>query len=327
MSGPELDLGPFLRDACQGKSLPVGGDWAKEYDLAGSLNTQKSGNIDLMAEACKLREFERQKLPLSDPRYRRCVENWDAYYKASEKTFMGDEFGLGVIYSSWHFLSNLSTFDWAARHFPKNPGPVWWLATYWRLVAALRCPDGRILKIGQRAGGHVPKPGLLELFHAMAIGAPDLTREIQWCHEASISLKPHVAQGKHFDAAWEYDAAVALKGALQRSMLGIDYAAPLPGVAVPFHVKRAQNGEACAWIERTGNQNTTAVLGATWDPLHGAQYLPPDGGPRIRENTEHAFCDAQGAFLSYTSNLQGQHSLPLSPALQAAPTVTWGPIG
>jgi len=321
MSGPELDLGPYLRDACQGKPLPADGDWTKEYDLAGALNTQRSGNIDLMAEACKLREYERQKLPLTDSKVRRCIEGWDAYYKASARTFMGDEFGTGVIYSLWHFLPNLAVADWAARHFPANTAPWLWLHRYWTMVQRLLCPDGRILKIGQRAGGHPPLPGLLELFYAMAVGVPDLSQEVAWCKAAGIPLRAH---GGH-SAAWEEDTAVALKPALQRSIAWQlpDGAFVNPWVAVPFHVKHATNGEVCAWIERTGNQNTTAVLGATWDPLHGAQYLPPNGGARIRQNHEHAVCGPEGAFLVYQSNLQGQHALPLSSALLAAPTASW----
>ena len=65
------------------------------------------------------------------------------------------------------------------------------------------------------------------------------------------------------------------------------------------------------WCEKNVNSNTTPLMGAISIFGKSLDYLPKDGGDRIRQRFEHVTCARIGDQLVYDSALQGRQVLPL----------------
>src|SRR6476646_2864064 len=126
---------------------------------------------------------------------------------------MGDE-GAAVsrIYGMWHLVSNLvaaSELSAAAAQAQENSdlarardASLDWIAFWWHLMVLLEAPDGQILAVGQRSGGHDPKPGWFEYFLARARGdAGQVSRALAWLHTAGAGPEnsPNMAWANALD--------------------------------------------------------------------------------------------------------------------------------
>lgn len=288
--GPEDLLTQELLAVLQGKA-PATEQWKKGYSAARTLDPDYSGscNIPLLGAAIRLRL-------LGDN-----VDDWRDFFAASHGRWMGIETG-SRIYASWHFLAVAAV----AEHPKLRDAALGWLSFGVDLLRRMQAPDGRLLLVGQRSAGHAPDPGLWEWIAATIFGG-DVARAEAWCKQFGVGLKQR----------WEYSALKILLPTFQA-------AAAMPPepheVLSPYHFAEG-NGWRAVWTERNLNPNTPPVLGVLWTPA-AIQWLPDNGGARIREQFDHATCELaqDGRSLVYVSSLYGGATLVLpAPAAQEPP--------
>jgi len=302
---PELDMALELQDAVQGRP-PRTATW-KGYasGLAADLTSHKSGNWKPLG--CAVALYQVRPGNLATPEARRIVAEWVDYYAASRDAFMGTEFG-SRIYGPWHVLSNLAVAAWSEQAFPDNPSALDWLAAWWHLCARLRAPDGQILMIGQRSGGHPTTPGWFEYIHARASGE-GLQQAEAWGKAAGLGIKQ----------SWMYHVLNALQPTLSRSFArAMSMPAPQVTLRRPLTVIRTDSGMAAYLghdpengIEWSNdNANTTPVVAATWQD-GVAKYLPENGGIRLRQKFERCKVVERDGMLIYDSDVNGHQELPI----------------
>jgi hypothetical protein len=316
---PELDMVLELEDAVLGRP-PRSATW-KQYSsgLAADLANGRSGNWKPLGCAVALLQVDQRSI--ASPEARRIIGEWVDYYAASRDGFMGGEFG-SRIYGAWHMLSNLAVAGWSERMFKDNQGALDWLAVWWHLCRSLRAPDGQILMIGQRSGGHPTTPGWFEYFYARASGEGVQQAEA-WGRAAGLGIKK----------SWTEQVLKALQGTLSRSFARA-MAMPAPEFALrrPLTVIRTDAGLAAylgtdpergvEWSNDNGN--TTPVVGATWQDGQ-ARYLPDNGGIRLRQRFERCRVVEQDGKLIYDSDVNGHQELDIPGTELSRTTFYWRP--
>lgn len=317
MAGDERYLGEELLAAVTGQPLPTktylrgsGGELTHLYSGLGSQN------IPLLRWAVRL--------------WTGCVEapdTWLAILSYQRRHWMGSELG-SRIYATWHFGAVLAVYAWAGEHRMRHPlaaelerAAGEWLLHWWCLCALLEAPDGQILMVGMRSAGHPPEVGKLEWLLALARGDDDWRHH--WEREGR-RLKLGLLQ------RWETLLAMVLRGSVRDSAAALDGAdhygpagwrralevMPRLGLRSGINVYRTGAGLA-VWIDDADgddddndNSNTAPIMGAVWT-AHGAQWLPPGGGRRIRQRHERATCRRVHGRLVYFGSEHGEHTLAL----------------
>ncbi len=305
MAGDEQFLSWDLVDALDGKP-PRDSVWQGPNGLAALESGQGSINMPLLRLAIKLRAGNAAEKA-------EAIAGWKEVFAFFQKQWMGSELG-SRIYGVWHMLAVASVLDWAQ----KNSGPdaadaadlgalaTGWLLYWWCLLKLVEAPDGRLLLVGMRSGGHEPNAGVLEWTYALATDGP-----IDHWEAVAKSLNLGLRQ------QWIYSAALALKETLRSSAApiraGQDPLTLIPsyGLIEPFHILKTDGGIA-VWIEHNKNGNTTPIAGAVWTPA-SLDWLPKDGGNRIRQKFETIDCRPEGGKLVYDSNFQGHQEIDLPP--------------
>jgi hypothetical protein len=300
MAGDEQFLSWDLADVVSGKP-PRDDIWRGADGLAALQSGQGSINMPLLRLGVKLRAGTAAEQATA-------IASWKNVFAFFQKQWMGSELG-SRIYGVWHMLAVASVLDWAKT----NQGPdaevlgtlaSGWLLHWWCLLKLVEAPDGRLLMVGMRSGGHRPDPGFLEWTTALAMDGP----VDRWEAEAK-RLQLGLRQN------WIYSAALSLKETLRASTApiraGQDPLALIPryGLIEPYNILRTEKGLA-VWIGRNQNGNTTPLAGAVWTP-EGLDWLPKDGGNRIRQKFETIDCRPVGLNLVYDSDHQGHQELPL----------------
>jgi hypothetical protein len=302
---PELDMVLELQDAVLGRP-PRSAVW-KRYasGLAADMSNGRSGNWKPLG--CAVALYQVRPDAIASPEARRIIAEWVDYYAASREEFMGAEFG-SRIYGPWHVLSNLAAAAWIEKVFPDNPSALDWLAAWWHLCRGLRAPDGQILMIGQRSGGHPTHPGWFEYIYARA-GGEGLQQAEAWGKAAGLGIKQ----------SWMYQVLNALQPTLSRSFTrAMSMPAPAVGLRRPLTIIRTDVGMAAylgidpgngvEWSNDNGN--TTPVVAATWQD-GAARYLPDNGGIRLRQRFERCKVVEQDGKLIYDSDVNGHQELPI----------------
>jgi hypothetical protein len=302
---PELDMVLELQDAVQGRP-PRSATWKSfASGLAADLSSGKSGNWKPLGAAVAL--YQIGPGAISSPQARRIIDEWIAYYAASRDGFMGNEFG-SRIYGPWHVLSNPAAAAWIEKVFPDNPSALDWLAVWWHLCRSLRAPDGQILMIGQRSGGHPTTPGWFEYMYARAAGE-GLQQAEAWGKAAGLGIKK----------SWMYQVLNALQPTLARSFTrATSMAAPEVTLRRPLTIIRTDVGMAAylgndpengiEWSNDNGN--TTPVVAAAWQD-GVARYLPDNGGIRLRQRFDQCKVVEQDGKLIYDSDVNGHQELAI----------------
>jgi hypothetical protein len=302
MAQNDQDLDAGQAAAIAGRE-PPNNEWTKHVDLAGSLTGGKSGNYVPLARATALLEYERQHVPLGDPRYEAAIQDWIGYYAASREQYMGDEWD-SVIYSHRHVIPNTAVAAWTLRNFPDNPGALDWLAAFFQLARLISTPAGYWCGFGQRSGGHPTRPSAerATISYLLAVASGDAAREtraLAWAHTAGA------APGQN----WAFAAVDTLRGTLQlawqRSLSGT----PLADVKFAIPMSRLANakGEFIAWIVRadgtcSDNSNTPVVPAVVWTEAQADSYAPANGGNHFRELAERCTIQRVGDELQYASD-------------------------
>jgi hypothetical protein len=302
---PELDMVLELQDAVQG--LPPRTATWRSYSsgLAADLSNGKSGNWKPLGCAIALLQVDQRNI--ESPEARRIIAEWVDYYAASRDQFMGGEFG-SRIYGAWHVLSNLAVAAWSEKMFRDNTSALDWLAVWWRLCRELRAPDGQILMIGQRSGGHPTTPGWFEYIYARA-GGEGLQQAEGWGRAAGLGIKK----------SWMYEVLNVLQPTLSRSFeRAMAMPAPQFGLRRPLTIIRSDVGMAAylgndpargiEWSNDNGN--TTPVVGATWQDGQ-AKYLPDNGGIRLRQKFDRCKVVEVDGKLIYDSDVNGHQELTI----------------
>jgi hypothetical protein len=303
MAGDEQFLSWDLVDALDGKP-PRDSVWQGPNGLAALESGQGSINMPLLRLGIKLRAGNAAEQA-------EAIAGWKEVFAFFQKQWMGSELG-SRIYGVWHMLAVASALDWAQKN-PKAPDAAdlgalatGWLLYWWCLLKLVEAPDGRLLLVGMRSGGHEPNAGVLEWTWALATDGP-----IDHWEAVAKSLNLGLRQ------QWIYSAALALKETLRSSAApiraGQDPLTLIPhyGLIEPYHILKTEGGMA-VWIQHNQNGNTTPVAGAVWTPT-SLDWLPKDGGNRIRQKFETIDCRPEGGKLVYDSNFQGHQELDLPP--------------
>mgnify|MGYP000069473831 CR=1 FL=1 len=294
-ANPEQSLSLELLDALKG-TAPRTDSWKTGDGMAAAMTGAGSVNIPMLRWAVRL---------YRDPVTFGAVATWSNFLTFSRGAWMSSEVG-SRIYGQWHVLSVAAVYSWAK----KNGRPTLaqqakeWLVHYWAFCKLAEAADGRILLLGMRSAGHVPNPGLIEWLYALAMEGNTAYWEAQarMYHEG---LK----------LSWEYQAALVLKQDLIDSAASVKAAArpetviPHYGLRTRYHFLRTTGGLA-VWCEQNVNGNTAPVMGA----VAGAgtlDWLPANGGLRIRQKFETATCARSGSTLQYHGSFHGDQSLPL----------------
>jgi hypothetical protein len=300
MAGDEQFLSWDLADVVAGKP-PRDTVWQGADGLAALRSGQGSINMPLLRLGVKLRVGNATEQAAA-------IASWKEVFAFFQTQWMGSELG-SRIYGVWHMLAVASVLDWAQQ----NTGPdatslgalaQGWLLHWWCLLKLVEAPDGRLLLVGMRSGGHRPDPGVLEWTWALATDGP-----VDRWEAVAKTLNLGLRQG------WIYSAALSLKEVLRSSAApiraGQDPLTLLPpyGLIEPYHILKTEGGMA-VWIEHNQNGNTTPLAGAVWTPT-GLDWLPKDGGNRIRQKFETIDCRPVGGNLAYDSSFQGHQEIPL----------------
>jgi hypothetical protein len=299
MAGDEQFLSWDLADVVAGKP-PRDDKWRGASGIGALQSGEGSINLPMLRLGVTLRAG-------NPAEQAEAVANWKDLFQFFQKQWMGTELG-SRIYGVWHMLAVASVLDWAEKNGEPDLAKLaqGWLLHWWCLLKLVEAPDGRLLMVGMRSGGHEPNAGFLEWTWALAMDGP-------------VDRWEAVAKGLNLGLRqnWIYSAALSLKEALRTSAAPIrqggDPAALIPryGLVEPYHVLRTEGGLA-VWIEHNQNGNTTPVAGAVWTPK-SLDWLPKDGGNRIRQKFEQIDCRPQGNLLVYDSNFQGHQEIPLPP--------------
>jgi hypothetical protein len=311
MAGDEQFLSWDLADAVAGKP-PRDDVWRGATGLAALKQGTGSINMPLLRLATKLWAG-------TPAEQAAAIADWKEVLTFFQGQWMGSELG-SRIYGVWHLLSVAAAFGWAdANGNPELSALAQgWLLHWWCLMKLIEAPDGRLLMVGMRSGGHEPNAGFLEWVWALATDGPVPKWEAT-AKTLGLGLKQN----------WIYAAGMSLKEVLRKSAApireGQDPAALIPnyGLVVPYNVLKTEGGMA-VWIPENRNGNTTPVAGVVWTP-QSLDWLPKNGGRRIRQQFEKIDCRIDGANLVYDSILQGHDELPLPPG-QVLARVTL-PIG
>jgi hypothetical protein len=299
MAGDEQFLGWDLADVVAGKP-PRDPGWDGPSGLGALLSGEGSINLPMLRQAVKLRAGTATQTADA-------VATWKELFQFFQKQWMGSELG-SRIYGVWHMLAVASVLEWAQRNGEADLAGLaqGWLLHWWCLMKLVEAPDGRLLLVGMRSGGHEPNPGVLEWAWALATDGP-VERWEAVAKELKLGLRQQ----------WIYGAALALKETLRASAAplrqGQDPAALIPhyGLVEPYHVLKTEGGLA-VWIEHNQNGNTTPVAAAVWTP-QSLDWLPTNGGNRIRQKFEQVDCRPEGGKLVYDSNFQGHQEIALPP--------------
>jgi hypothetical protein len=292
MSGLEQEITPELEASVTGglkmstelASLRVG-------DLAGSLTSGGSANWPPVGWAVRYRGGEAV-----------ATDQWRRFFAASRETFMGTEM-FSLIYWWGHVLpvAAVAQHADATADAPMAAAADEWLRYYFGVMELMRDPvSGAILMVGMRSGGHKPEGAATWLGWLRALARGE-------------DLGPWEARGKELHLGmrnrWEYRTAKALQSTLAKPAASTE---PLPayGLMAPIHIYRTEEGLA-VWCEKNVNGNTTPLMGAVSIFGKSLDYLPAEGGKRIRQKFEHVTCAPVGGQLVYESNLQGRQELPL----------------
>jgi hypothetical protein len=299
MAGDEQFLSWDLADVVAGKP-PRDDAWQGPSGLAALQSGEGSINMPMFRQAIKLRAGNAAERT-------EAIATWKDLFQFFQGQWMGSELG-SRIYGVWHMLAVASVLDWAEKNGQPDLAKLaqGWLLHWWCLLKLVEAPDGRLLMVGMRSGGHEPNPGFLEWTWALATDGP-VDRWEAVAKELNLGLRQN----------WIYSAAISLKEVLRASAAPIrqggDPVALIPhyGLVEPYHVLKTEGGLA-VWIEHNQNGNTTPVAGAVWTP-QSLDWLPKDGGNRIRQKFEQIDCRPQGGLLVYDSNFQGHQEIPLPP--------------
>ena len=294
MSGIEEDLVPELEASVTG-GLKLKSSLAsmKVGDLAGSLTSGGSANWPPLGWAVRYRGGEAASR-----------EQWLRFFTASRKTFMGSEM-FSLIYWWGHVLPVAAVAEHAASSGVSDSEVAAaaneWLRYYYGVMELARDPQsGVILMVGMRSGGHLPETATTWLgwLRALARGE-DLSRWEADGRRLNLGMKK----------SSKYRTAKALQGALAKAAASTE---PLPGYGLlsPVHIYQTDEGLA-VWCEKNVNGNTTPLMGAVSIFGKSLDYLPKDGGKRIRQKFEQVTCAPAGNQLVYDSNFQGRQVLPL----------------
>src|ERR1700742_1308843 len=158
MAGDEQFLSWDLADVVAGKP-PRDTVWQGADGLGALFSGQGSINMPLLRLGVKLRAGTAAEQATA-------IANWKEVFAFFQKQWMGSELG-SRIYGVWHMLAVASVLGWAAQ----NTGPdatslgalaQGWLLHWWCLLKLVEAPDGRLLLVGMRSGGHRPDAGVLE---------------------------------------------------------------------------------------------------------------------------------------------------------------------
>ena len=293
MSGIEEDLVPELEASITG-GLRLKSDLASMQvgDLTGSLTSGGSANWPPLGWAVRYRGGEAA-----------ARDQWLRFFTASRKTFMGLEM-FSLIYWWGHLLPVAAVAERAASSGVSDSAVAAaaneWLRYYYGVMELVRDPQsGTILMVGMRSGGHPPESATTWLgwLRALAHGE-DLGRWEADGRRLNLGMKK----------SSKYRTAKALQSTLAKAATSTD---PLPGYGLlaPIHIYQTDEGLA-VWCEKNVNSNTTPLMGAVSIFGKSLDYLPKNGGKRIRQKFEHVTCARIGDQLVYDSDFQGRQVLP-----------------
>ncbi len=274
MAGDEQFLSWDLADVVAGKP-PRDPGWDGPGGLSALYSGEGSINLPMLRAAVKLRAGTAAQVA-------QAVSDWKELFQFFQKQWMGSELG-SRIYGVWHMLAVASVLDWSQKNGNTELAGLaqGWLLHWWCLMKLVEAPDGRLLVVGMRSGGHEPTAGFLEWTYALAMDGP-VDR-------------------------WEA-VAKELKLGLRQNWLSL---LPHYGLVEPYHILKTEGGIA-VWIESNQNGNTTPVAAAVWTP-QSLGWLPDNGGNRIRQKFEKIDCRPVDGKLVYDSNFQGHQELALPP--------------
>jgi hypothetical protein len=306
MSGPEQNLDLEMSDVIAGK--PPRSQTYKGFRVDPSqLTGQGSQNWTIDGEAIEY---------AVNGNANGARDRLLAFFAAERARWMGNELD-STIYGGMHLRA------WAviyAQAVKRGDGAlaaaVAWIGAVWFYLRLLgSTPDGQILHVGFRSGGHDPRAGVAwdRATLALALGDTEgmaAALAIGKRAGAGIAISPQWAD---FKTLQRYLAAMVVMAESWQSN------PPDVGFAQPMHFLTWRNVDGSvlallAYLEAHGpsggNANTPPLMAAFWQ-AGTVSWLPAGGGAHFREQLETITMTLAPGLLTYSSDHQGLQTLTL----------------